>query len=138
MTRPYKPQHGLAAPDAAFRCEHCGGIVPPAAPGTEHRNHCPFCLWSLHVDLQTGDRRASCRGPMEPIAVWLRDGGEWALVHRCRKCGMLRSNRIAGDDRELVLLSLAVRPIASPPFPLWGVGRMDDPAAGRPKEAGEP
>ena len=55
---------------------------------------------------------------MEPIAVWVRRGGEWAVIHRCRECGALRSNRIAGDDNEFVLLALAVRPLAQPPFPL--------------------
>jgi ribosome biogenesis GTPase len=55
---------------------------------------------------------------MEPIAVWVRKGGEWAIIHRCRDCGALSSNRIAGDDREIVLLSIAVAPLARPAFPL--------------------
>lgn len=55
---------------------------------------------------------------MEPVAVWVRRGGEWALIHRCQRCGELRSNRIAGDDNELVLVSLAVRAISQTPFPL--------------------
>jgi hypothetical protein len=101
-----------------FVCAHCGCAVTPQSFGTAHRNHCPRCLWSRHVDLRPGDRRSTCRGPMEPVAVWLRHGGEWALIHRCTECGALRSNRIAGDDNELSLISLAVRPLASPPFPL--------------------
>lgn len=55
---------------------------------------------------------------MEPIAVWSRRGGDWAIIHQCRKCGEMHSNRIAGDDNELALISLAVRAIAQPPFPL--------------------
>jgi hypothetical protein len=55
---------------------------------------------------------------MEPIAVSVGKGGEWALIHRCRDCGALRANRIAGDDNALVLVSLAVRPLAQPAFPL--------------------
>jgi hypothetical protein len=55
---------------------------------------------------------------MEPISVWTRKGGEWAIIHRCQRCGGLRSNRIAGDDSDLALMSLAVRPLAMPPFPL--------------------
>jgi hypothetical protein len=55
---------------------------------------------------------------MEPIAVWARPGGDWAIIHRCRKCGELESNRIAGDDNELALISLAVKAISAPPFPL--------------------
>jgi ribosome biogenesis GTPase / thiamine phosphate phosphatase len=55
---------------------------------------------------------------MEPIGVWVRPGGDWAIIHRCRSCGELSSNRIAGDDNELALVSLAVRPLSQPPFPL--------------------
>jgi hypothetical protein len=55
---------------------------------------------------------------MEPIAVWVRRDGEWAIVHRCQRCGVIRTNRIAGDDSELAMISLAVRPLAQPPFPL--------------------
>jgi ribosome biogenesis GTPase len=55
---------------------------------------------------------------MEPVAIWVRPGGDWAIIHRCRRCGDLHSNRIGGDDNELVLIALAVRPLAMPPFPL--------------------
>jgi len=58
---------------------------------------------------------------MEPIAVSVRRGNEWILIHRCTRCGALKGNRIAGDDNELALMSLAVRPIAQPPFPLEGL-----------------
>jgi ribosome biogenesis GTPase / thiamine phosphate phosphatase len=57
-------------------------------------------------------------GRMEPVAVWVRNGGEWAVIHRCNDCGTLHSNRIAADDNEALLLALAVRPLAQPPFPL--------------------
>jgi hypothetical protein len=55
---------------------------------------------------------------MEPLAIWVRPGGEWAIIHRCKRCGAMRTNRVAGDDGEMVLMSLAVRPLANPPFPL--------------------
>lgn len=81
-----------------FLCAHCGNTVSAEAFGTRQRNHCPRCLHSLHVDLTVGDRRSLCRGLMEPVSAWLREGGEVALIHRCRRCGTLRSNRVAGDD----------------------------------------
>jgi RNHCP domain len=89
--------------------------------GTRHRNHCPFCLWSRHVDQTPGDRACGCCSAMEPIGIDVRDDGEWALIHRCAGCGALRTNRIAGDDQELALLQLALRPLAHPPFPLDGL-----------------
>jgi len=117
MGRSYKPGSRPAAPDEPFVCGNCGRPVPVDAPGTEHRNHCPTCLWSRHVDVLPGDPRSACRALMEPVALWVR-GGEWVLIHRCRECGVLKSNRVAGDDDELALMSLAVRPLADPPFPL--------------------
>lgn len=102
----------------SFTCIHCRQHVPGQSYGTKHRNHCPYCLWSRHVDERIGDRRSGCRAPMEPLAVAARDDGEWTLIHRCAGCGTIRTNRIAGDDRELALLQLALRPLARPPFPL--------------------
>lgn len=101
-----------------FVCIHCSRPVEGAVPGSEHRNHCPHCLWSSHVDIRSGDRRSTCRAPMEPVAIVVRRDGEWSLVHRCTSCGFLRSNRIAGDDNEMILLSIALRPLARPAFPL--------------------
>ena len=83
-----------------FICAHCGGFVPEAAFGTGQRNHCPHCLWSLHVDIKPGDRRSLCASQMEPVAVWVADAGEWRLIHRCAGCGVLKPNRIAGDDSD--------------------------------------
>ena len=120
MTRVFPPDAGLPGP--AFLCTHCDHAIPGTAPGTAHRNHCPHCLWSLHVDLQAGDRRSACRGPMEPIAIGIQPNGEWSILHRCQRCGMIRLNRIAGDDNEVLLVSMALRPLARPPFPLERLG----------------
>ena len=105
-------------PEPSFPCENCSRVVPGAAEGTRQRNHCPYCLHTLHVDIGKGDRRSGCRGIMEPIAVWVKKDGEWAIVHRCRQCGKVNANRVAGDDNEVALLSLALRPLARPAFPL--------------------
>ena len=50
---------------------------------------------------------------MEPIGVWVRKNGEWAIVHRCVKCGKIASNRIAADDNPMKLMALAMRPFGS-------------------------
>lgn len=107
-----------------FRCRNCGADVPTDAAGTRHRNHCPFCLWSRHVDVAPGDRAAGCGLAMEPIAIHVRGDGEWVLVHRCRGCAAIHLNRTAGDDNALLLVRLAVRPLASPPFPLDALGAL--------------
>jgi hypothetical protein len=50
--------------------------------------------------------------------------GEWVIIHRCTGCGELDSNRAAADDSPLLLLRLAVRPLALPPFPLDLLGQL--------------
>ncbi|CAL9507618.1 RNHCP domain-containing protein [Streptomyces sp. enrichment culture] len=95
-----------------FRCAGCRLDVPRDAPGTAHRNHCPSCLVSLHVDRRVpGDRASDCRGRMEALGISTRPDGEWMLVHQCRSCGELSVNRIAGDDNALALVRLALRPL---------------------------
>lgn len=101
-----------------FRCKRCRLDVPTHAPGTRHRNHCPTCLWSRHLDEAPGDRASGCAGAMEPIGVTVRPDGEWSLVHRCGVCAHIRLNRIAGDDNAHTLIELATKPLANPPFPL--------------------
>ncbi|WP_306576278.1 ribosome small subunit-dependent GTPase A [Anaerotruncus massiliensis (ex Togo et al. 2019)] len=103
----------------SFTCKVCGALVTPEDAGSRHRNHCPRCLSSFHVDNRPGDRASLCGGTMDPIGVWVRKDGEWALIHRCRACGALSSNRIAADDNPALLMSIAVKPLAEPPFPLW-------------------
>ncbi len=117
-----RPRFGRRNESDGFTCVNCGAHVRGVAWGTSQRNHCPNCLHSKHVDDRPGDRASMCGGTMEPIAIAVRsdgdDAGEWVLVHRCRGCGALKSNRIAGDDCERALLALALRPLARPAFPI--------------------
>jgi len=57
---------------------------------------------------------------MEPVGIWTKPNGEWAIIHRCTRCGFLRANRIAADDDEMRLFTLAARPLTRLPFP-YGV-----------------
>ncbi len=114
----------------SFICGHCGSVVSPADSGGEQRNHCPRCLWSRHVDLRIGDRRSGCRGMMEPVGIWIRKSGEWAVIHRCESCGFLRANRIAADDDEFRLFTLAAKPLASLPFPASVIDGFEPAPAG--------
>lgn len=80
--------------------------------GGRHRNHCPFCLHSRHVDGRTpGDRASTCGSTMAPVGVFERPGGEQCVVHRCLGCGFERHNRVAADDDAAVLMRL---PIVAP------------------------
>lgn len=82
--------------DEGFVCLHCGRKVSPL--GYTSRNHCPFCLWSLHVDVFPGDRNEACHGLLEPIAAAPDAKKGYVLCHRCVKCGAVRKNKAANDD----------------------------------------
>lgn len=87
----------------SFNCVFCAKPVNQIAPGTKNRNHCPYCLCSMHVDNTIGDRSSSCNGVMKAIGKVFKPDGEEVLIHKCVKCGIVRKNRIAGDDSwELV------------------------------------
>ncbi len=100
-------------------------MVSQDGAGSRHRNHCPHCLYSLHLDNEPGDRAAECGSLMEPIALWSRRGGEWAIIHRCTGCGELSSNRVLADDNPYVLLQLAAKPLATAPFPIERIEQIE-------------
>ena len=93
-----------------FRCGYCGNFVSAAHmfSGVNNRNHCPYCLWSRHLDLYSaGDRLSACKGRMKPIGLTMKRSrnkyrlkarGELMLIHECVECGSLSINRIAADD----------------------------------------
>ena len=96
-----------ASENTGYTCLYCGLKVVPLTNGS-YRNHCPRCLYSLHLDIAPGDRASSCQGMMEPIAVKYKSNKGLQLVHRCQACGVVRVNKIASDtvqpdDLETIL-----------------------------------
>ena len=96
--------------EESFKCRHCRRFIGPLLYGGHHRNHCPFCLYSRHVDNTIGDRLSECGSRMQPIGCFQRPNGEYVLVHRCLGCELERFNRIAADDDFELVLSLPVLP----------------------------
>ena len=88
--------------DSGFICGVCGRGVPPLVSSS--RNHCPFCLASLHVDINPGDRAEPCRGTMLPKAVSPHPQKGYVITHRCVKCGRESKNRCANDDDVSLLI----------------------------------
>ncbi len=87
-----------------FVCEKCGFEVS----GNGYTNHCPKCLWSKHVDAHPGDRRAICKGLMEPVAV-VSKKDSYVITHRCTVCGHEKNNEASKSDRIDTLLEVARR-----------------------------
>lgn len=83
--------------DSGFTCAHCGRQVQPL--GYSSRNHCPFCLWSLHLDNNPGDRESDCGGQMEPIKAETDPKKGYIIVHRCTSCGAIRRCKAAHEAR---------------------------------------
>ncbi len=110
-------RHG-ASTFGDFKCGHCQALVSSAhvLSGVNNRNHCPYCLWSCHLDLFTaGDRLSACKVQMKPIGLTFKtgrnkyrseSGGELMLVHQCVDCGALSINRIAADDDTTTILEI--------------------------------
>lgn len=85
-----------------FACEHCGTLVS----GNGYTNHCPKCFWSKHVDISPGDRLATCKGPMSPVAVE-QVSGRYRVKQRCTVCGHERRNLVSSGDDLTALAGLA-------------------------------
>ena len=82
-----------------FICEHCAFAVK----GNGYTNHCPQCLWSMHVDNFPGDRASTCGGMMPPTAL-VMEKGEFVLTNTCEKCGHTKRNKTTqGDNLDAFL-----------------------------------
>lgn len=85
-----------------FTCEICNKFVQ----GDGYTNHCPFCFFSKHVDINPGDRAAGCGGMMKPIAYTKNSKKGIVLVHKCLKCGQHKNNKLTDNDNLENLLKI--------------------------------
>ena len=115
--RPETARSGARGPSRAvrdgrtsFKCVHCRAFIGPTVSGGKHRNHCPLCLHSKHVDAKRpGDRASDCGATMAPVGRFVRADGEPMILHRCLGCGFMRANRLAADDTLPVFDALPLR-----------------------------
>lgn len=88
-----------------FICENCGREVEKSSYTA--RDHCPYCLYSKHVDINPGDRENKCHGLLEPIAVEkYRD--TYKIIYKCQKCGEIHKNILHKDDDFTKIVELSV------------------------------
>lgn len=81
--------------DNSFICENCNKNV--ARLNYTSRDHCPFCLYSKHVDINPGDRANNCQGMLVPSDIE-KFKNTYKIVYKCKKCGEIHKNIIAKDD----------------------------------------
>ena len=83
--------------DEGFVCKNCGKEVLPL--GYTSRNHCPFCLCSLHVDINPGDRANPCLGILRPVQVLPDPRKGYIILHKCTGCGEIHRNKAAHEAK---------------------------------------
>ena len=90
--------------DEEFICLNCGNKVSKL--NVTARDHCNNCLYSLHVDINPGDRKNPCKGLLEPIGIEkYRD--TYKIIYKCTRCGMLHKNIMATDDNMDKIIELS-------------------------------
>ena len=81
--------------DEEFICENCKKNVSKL--NYSARDHCPFCLYSKHVDINPGDRMNDCLGLLKPIDIE-KYKNTYKIIYKCKKCGKTTKNITAVDD----------------------------------------
>lgn len=89
-----------------FTCDQCGSWIQ----GDGYTNHCPNCLHSKHVDIFPGDRKNKCGGLMEPVSAFF-SGGQWTIIHQCRRCNEQRRIKF-GEKDSLATLQLLLESLS--------------------------
>ncbi len=85
----------------SFTCENCSREVEKHPEGSA-RNHCPFCLYSKHLDKDfPWDRLSDCHSIMKPIWIDFKKNKWYMIKHKCTKCSKEILNKLAPDDNFL-------------------------------------
>lgn len=90
--------------DEEFICEHCGKNVKKLEYSA--RDHCPYCLYSKHVDINPGDRANTCKGLLKPMGIE-KFKDTYKIIYKCEKCKMEHKNIMAADDNYDVILEIS-------------------------------
>ena len=91
--------------DEGFICAHCKKKVLPL--GYTSRDHCPYCLYSKHVDILPGDRKNSCQGLLRPIGIE-KFKDTFKIIYQCELCHEKHKNIVAKDDDIEKIISLSI------------------------------
>lgn len=89
--------------DEQFICEHCHRQVTKL--NYSARDHCPYCLYSKHVDINPGDRANHCLGLLKPIDVE-KFKNTYKIIYECETCHMQHKNIMATDDELNEIIKL--------------------------------
>lgn len=91
--------------DESFICTNCNKQVNLLLYTA--RDHCPYCLYSVHVDNNPGDRLSNCHGLLIPTGIEKYKLG-YKILYKCNKCGEVKKNISALDDDMDKIIELSV------------------------------
>ena len=92
--------------DNSFICENCNKLVSTLKYTS--RDHCPYCLYSKHVDINPGDRLNTCLGLLKPISIE-KYKNTYKIIYKCLKCNKIHKNIMANDDNMDIIIDLSVK-----------------------------
>ena len=92
--------------DENFICDNCGKNVVKL--NYTARDHCPYCLYSKHVDIMPGDRLNDCMGLLKPITIE-KFKDTYKIVYKCLKCNQIHKNIMANDDDNNLIIELSTK-----------------------------
>lgn len=90
--------------DENFICENCGKNVEKL--NYTARDHCPYCLYSKHLDIMPGDRKNECKGLLKPIGIE-KFKDTYKIIYKCLKCNQSHKNIMATDDDMDLIIELS-------------------------------
>ncbi len=90
--------------DEEFICENCGQKINKL--GYTARDHCNYCLYSKHVDINPGDRLNPCQGLLKPISIE-KFKDTYKIIYQCEKCHKIHKNIMAIDDNMNLIIELS-------------------------------
>ena len=90
--------------DEGFICENCNKEVKPL--GYTSRDHCPYCLYSKHVDINPGDRENTCKGLLKPIGIE-KYKDTYKIIYKCLSCNKEHKNIIAKEDDMNTIIEIS-------------------------------
>ena len=90
--------------DEEFICENCKQKIEKLNYTT--RDHCNYCLYSKHVDINPGDRQNTCKGLLKPIGIE-KFKNTYKIIYKCEKCNQIHKNIMANDDNMDLIIELS-------------------------------
>jgi DNA-directed RNA polymerase subunit RPC12/RpoP len=89
-----------------FICENCQKEVKKSTYTA--RDHCPYCLYSKHVDINPGDRQNTCLGLLKPIGIE-KFKDRYKIIYQCEKCGEIHKNITEREDDINTIIQLSIQ-----------------------------